>query len=570
VTEKNDSTNLAARLDRLYEFDRAPITEDRLHSGSYFAAMFAGEHVAATEFVIGSLFVQFGAGARDVLIGLLIGNLLAVLSWAFICAPIAVQVRLTLYWYLRRIAGPYGTVTYNIVNAVLYCILAGAMITVSASAVRIPFGVPAETDILPHSLSYVLVVLFVGSVVVTIAILGFKRLAQFAKICSPWMFLIFITGALATLPLLGKCTSLDDFWHIAKTQIWTGTRPDGEPPLGLGHMIFFAWICNLAMHIGLSDLAVFRYARHWAYGFYSAFGMYLGHYLAWVCAGAMGAAVAKVLSTPLGNLDTGEIAFQAAGIAGAIAVVIAGWTTANPTMYRAGLALQIATPNWPRWLVTLAAGAVTTMVACFPWVFRKLLGFVAIYGLALMPVGAIVFIEHWIFPRIGLKRFWGGRYAFNPAMLITWPAALGFCALLHFVCGMHVFYIWLPGWVFTAVVYTALAMALGAREGEVAPEEPAPPPPPPRPPAKAQQISKPIMWTGGVLAAASLAAMLGLAIWTFASGAEGTEQSKAAYRESFGIFRKWLILPTLTYFVGALMWASQREKEKGPEPTGAV
>ena len=119
VKGKAQAESLAARLDKLYEFDRAPVTEDRLHSGSYFAAMFAGEHVAATEFVIGSLFVQFGAGARDVLVGLLVGNLLAVLSWTLICAPIATDVRLTLYWYLRRIAGPVGTVTYNIVNACL-------------------------------------------------------------------------------------------------------------------------------------------------------------------------------------------------------------------------------------------------------------------------------------------------------------------------------------------------------------------------------------------------------------------------------------------------------------------
>ena len=103
------------------------------------------------------------------------------------------------------------------------------------------------------------------------------------------------------------------------------------------------------MHIGLSDMALFRYARHWTYGFYSAFGMYLGRYLAWVCAGVMGAVVAK-------ELNPERMAYEAAGLAGVLAVLIAVWTTANPTPYRAGLALQIATPNWPRWKVTLFAG----------------------------------------------------------------------------------------------------------------------------------------------------------------------------------------------------------------------
>ena len=34
-------------------------------------------------------------------------------------------------------------------------------------------------------------------------VLGFKRLAQFATVCSPWMIVMFVAGALATLPLLG-------------------------------------------------------------------------------------------------------------------------------------------------------------------------------------------------------------------------------------------------------------------------------------------------------------------------------------------------------------------------------
>ena len=47
------------------------------------------------------------------------------------------------------------------------------------------------------------VVLIVGSVTTVLAIAGFKKLSQFAGVCSPWMFLIFIAGALATLPRLG-------------------------------------------------------------------------------------------------------------------------------------------------------------------------------------------------------------------------------------------------------------------------------------------------------------------------------------------------------------------------------
>ncbi len=87
-------------MDALYEYDREPVAASELKSGRYFAGLFAGEHVAATEFVIGAFFVLHGVELTDLLLGLLIGNFLAVLSWTFVCAPIATDTRLTLYWYL--------------------------------------------------------------------------------------------------------------------------------------------------------------------------------------------------------------------------------------------------------------------------------------------------------------------------------------------------------------------------------------------------------------------------------------------------------------------------------------
>ena len=140
-------SRLVAQMDSLYEYDREPVAEHKLQSGWQFAGLFAGEHVAATEFVIGPFFVLHGVTAHDLILGLLIGNILAVLSWTFICAPIAVRTRLTLYWYLRKIAGPGLTLIYNVAVALLYCILAGAMISVSATAVGSMLGVPTpESD----------------------------------------------------------------------------------------------------------------------------------------------------------------------------------------------------------------------------------------------------------------------------------------------------------------------------------------------------------------------------------------------------------------------------------------
>jgi NCS1 family nucleobase:cation symporter-1 len=473
MSKSQSSTSIVNKLDMMYEFDREPITENRLHGGRYFAGLFAGEHVAATEFVIGALFVSWGATAVDIIFGLILGNLLAVLSWTFITTPIAIKTRLTLYWYLRKIAGPYVMVIYNILNAVLYCILAGAMITVSASAVRIPFNIPSQTQWYPEDFRFVLVVLIVGAVVVTLAILGFKRLAQFSTVCSPWMFLMFIAGALATLPALaasvpsiGSIASVSDLWVLAKKAIWTGASLGQNSTIGFWHVAAFAWICNLAMHIGLSDMAIFRYAKRVSYGLYSSFGMFLGHYLAWIAAGIMGAAAAAAMKTSLLNLDSGGIAFHALGVSGAIAVVIAGWTTSNPTLYRAGLALQVVTPGWPRWSVTLIAGVITTLVACFPFVFTKLLDFVGIYGLLLAPMGAIVVVEHWIFPKIGFTQYWSSlkNNLLNWPALISWTVAILVAFALWKSETLHLFFLLIPVWILTAILYILLSAIAGARE----------------------------------------------------------------------------------------------------------
>jgi NCS1 family nucleobase:cation symporter-1 len=562
MTTEHKSRAIEA-LDKLYEFEQEPVSEDKLQPGRYFAASFAGEHVAGTEFVIGALFVSWGATARDIFLGLLLGNLMAVLTWAFVCSPISVQTRLTLYWYLRRIAGPVTTTIYNILNAVLFCILAGCMITVSASAIRIPFGIPEQTRWYPDDVRFVLVVLLVGAVVVTLAVLGFKRLAQFAEVCSPWMILMFVAGAVVMLPALAEKVlgrpigSWQDFWQISNKSIWTGVRPDGGAPIGLWHIAAFAWICNLAMHMGLADMALLRYAKKASYGLYSAFGMYLGHYLAWVCAGIMGAAAAMAVGKTISDMDAGGVAWQSLGSAGIIAVVLAGWTTSNPTLYRAGLAFQAITPGWPRWLVTLITGVITTIIACFPFVFTKLLNFVGIYGLLLMPVGVIVFVEHWIFPKIGLTRYWAARrkLMFNWPALLSWLIAVSAALFLERTGRLHLFFLFIPTWLLTAVLYTLFSAVAGAREqlpelveqrGGIRIEADN------SPKTTVRQVDIKA-WVWGIIAASTLIVCIILSIWVYLSPPD-------AYGRNFLTFKSTLIWPSMLYFVSATGWAIRHEK----------
>ena len=468
----HDTSTIVERLDAINEYDREPVTKDGLQGPGNFAGIFAGEHVAGTEFVIGPLFVAHGVAAGDLIWGLLLGNLLAVLSWAFMCAPIATRTRLNLYWQLRKITGPYLLIVYNIVNALMFCFLAGAMIAVAATAVGIPFNMPMPglDDMYPGSLSWVLVVLAVGSVVTVLAILGFEQIAWFSKIAAPWMLLVFVACALAVLPQLGV-TSFSDFWTVANEKIWTGVPLEGQSKFTFWHVMFFAWFCNMAMHIGMADMTLLRYAKKWQYGFFSAFGMYLGHFVAWIASGIL---VALALQQS-GEVAPGPIAYLGAGVAGLIAVVVAGWTTANPTIYRAGLAMQTITPNWKRWKVTAVVGVITTIAALFPALVMRLLEFVALYGLVLMPMGAVIFIDFWLYPRLGLQQ----HYAEWKDILFSWPAGstwvltLAACWGINQVWGLEIFFLGLPGWFIACLLYITFGYVQQKRGEPIVSKSPA-------------------------------------------------------------------------------------------------
>jgi len=441
-------STISQRLDSLYEFDREPVSKNRLQGIGNFLGMYAGEHVAGTEFVIGMLFVAHGVSVKDMFIGGLIGNILAVLSWAFLTAPIAVKVRLSLYWQLKKICGSTLVFIYNIVNALMFCFLAGAMVAVAATAVGIPFGfeMPSLSDMFPNSLGWVLTVLGVGAVITVMAILGFDALARFAKVAAPWMFLVFVTAAIASLPRLGVTAGSGNFWEVARDSIWTGVAREGQSPFSMAHVVFFTWLANAAMHLGMSDLTVLRYAKKWQFGFASAVGMFLGHYVAWIASGILYAAA---------NSDApGVVAYEAIGLAGAICVVIAGWTTANPTLYRAGMALQVAT-GWSRWKVTLAAGAITTTAALFPALVMKLLDFVALYGLVLIPMGAVILADHYLIPKLGLTPYYAEekRLNFNVAAAGTWFLMLALALFINFYFKVELFFLPAPIWVLSLGVY---------------------------------------------------------------------------------------------------------------------
>ncbi len=453
--------------------EQLPIAKHKLHGWTHFMGLYAGEHVAATEFVIGATFVALGAKTMDILVGLLIGNILAILSWLLITTPIAVDTRLSLYTYLHKIAGDNMTKLYNWANVIIFTVISAAMITVSSTAVRFLFDIPAQLLWYPTNPWFVLVVLAVGIIVVFVAMYGFNAVSDFSGICAPWLFVMFTSGALVLMPaiaqsVLGKTTlaGFGDFLTIGNESIWTGVNAAGEPGIGLLEVIGFAWAANTITHVGLIDMALLRYAKKKIYGLCTSSGMLFGHYVAWIAAGIMGAGTAVLLKKSIVDLDPGDVAYYALGLSGFVIVIIAGWTTANANLYRAGLAAQAIFHTHSRKQTTLAVGIVTVIVACFPFVFTKMLPMLTYAGLLVVPVGAIVFAEHVIFPRIGLTRYWAKyrKLTHSTPAITAWLAGLVFGFGLNALNVMSFYYLFIPTWFFTVILYTLMAKKYGAAE----------------------------------------------------------------------------------------------------------
>ncbi|MDT0648011.1 hypothetical protein RM545_15035 [Zunongwangia sp. F260] len=442
------------------EFEREPVPQSQWKDWKSFLGMYAGEHAAGTEFIIGPLFLTTGVSAFDLIIGLLIGNFLAVLSWRFLTAEIGTKFRYTLYFHLEKICGTRLVTIYNLANGVLFCFLAGSMITVSATAVGIPFNMemPRLTDTMPTSFTWVVIVLCIGAVISLIAARGYSTVAKAANFMSPFIVLAFLVcGGVALVQL--DVNSFSDFWNI-----WgEGGDPfPGQIKYTFWHVVLWSWFTNAAMHIGMSDLSVFRYAKNARAGWTTAGGIYVGHYIAWISAALLYAVYLKspeaavfINNGEAPPVAPGPLAYNAIGFFGIIAVILAGWTTANPTIYRAGLAFQAIIPKTSTFWVTIIAGGLATIAGLFPAFAMKLLGFVAFYGFILAPIGAIIVFDYYFGKKAGITSFYAEKTGskFNQAVFWAWLISFGVFYVLSLRFEIFLSFLTLPAWIFCGCLF---------------------------------------------------------------------------------------------------------------------
>jgi len=124
---------------------------------------------------------------------------------------------------------------------------------------------------------------------------------------------------------------------------------------------------------------------------------------------------------------------------------------------------------------------------------------------------------------------------------------------------LHLFFLFVPVWLLTAVLYIILASLSGAREKfdeqleEQTPETAVQKTTGNQIQQKGRGDKDVVLWISGIVAVLSLLMCLILPIWVYVTGGK-------QYEQNFATFKNILIWPTLIYFVSGTIWAVKRDK----------
>ena len=134
---------------------------------------------------------------------------------------------------------------------------------------------------------------------------------------------------------------------------------------------------------------------------------------------------------------------------------LAGWTTANPTIYRAGLAFQAIIPKVSTFWVTILAGTVATIAGLFPAFAMKFLGFVALYGFILAPFGAIIVFEHFFHKKVGIVKNYAevANITFNKSVFWAWAISFGIFYFISVQFDVFLSFVTLPAWLLCGILF---------------------------------------------------------------------------------------------------------------------
>jgi cytosine/uracil/thiamine/allantoin permease len=89
----------------------------------------------------------------------------------------------------------------------------------------------------------------------------------------------------------------------------------------------------------------------------------------------------------------------------------------------------------------------------------KLLDFVALYGLILIPMGGVIFADFYLLKKWNLHDYYAekAKINFNWAAGLTWFSLLALALMANFWMGIELYFLPLPVWILSVVFFVVLS-----------------------------------------------------------------------------------------------------------------
>ena len=176
-------------------------------------------------------------------------------------------------------------------------------------------------------------------------------------------------------------------------------------------------------------------------------------------------------------------------------------------------------------------------------------------------VGAIVIIEHYVFPKIGYTRYWTSiqEKLLNWPALLSWFIAIVVAYFLWINETIHLFFLFVPVWFLTALSYLVLSPLAGARKagGKTSEAKEASEKHAERFETKTETSQGSRNWISliaGIIALVALVFCFVIPLMVFVQGAENYTDNLAFLKKSF----IWLMI---IYFISGMYYARSENKQ---------
>lgn len=371
-----------AKFDQLVEdYSTRPVPVSRTVSGLRIALVIIGIGIALPGFLGGA---QIGSAMG-----------LEKAAWAFLCggvvlaifgsltSMVAARARLTTYILVQYSFGRTGARFVNFVLAATMFGWFGVNAALFGEAVlatmRSLYGLSGAAE---------LYVVLGSMLMILTTIFGFRALDRLSLLAVPLLALI-----LVYVLVLSLTTADPDVLFAPR-----------EAQIPMGWAISAVIGGNMVMVATVPDLARFASSRRQAI---------LAMFLSFVIAAPLVLLAAAVPSLATGESDLMKIIMGLGfGLAALYVVIFSTWTSNAANLYSAGLSFKATFPALPRWLLTVLAGLLGTVVA-ISGVIEMFIPFLLLLGVTVPPVAAIYVADFYRHYR---------RVGYNPEALAVGPA----------------------------------------------------------------------------------------------------------------------------------------------------